>query len=156
MGFLGGSAGKEPACSVGDLGQISGFGKIPWRRERLPTPVFLPGEFHGLYSPWGHSQTQLSDFHFLQLIYNVVLVSGEEQNDLVIHIYIYFFQILFQFRLLQDIEYSSLYCTQGPCQLSVLYMYQCVYFAPKLLIYPSPLSSLVTISFYVCKSIPVL
>ena len=29
----------------------SGFdlwvGKIPWRRERLPTLVFLPGEFHG-------------------------------------------------------------------------------------------------------------
>ena len=29
-------------------------GKILWRRERLPTPVFWPGEFHGLYSPWGH------------------------------------------------------------------------------------------------------
>ena len=28
-------------------------GKIPWRRERLPTPVFWPGEFHGLYSPRG-------------------------------------------------------------------------------------------------------
>ena len=28
-------------------------GKITWRRERLPTPVFWPGEFHGLYSPWG-------------------------------------------------------------------------------------------------------
>ena len=27
--------------------------KILWRRERLPTPVFWPGEFHGLYSPWG-------------------------------------------------------------------------------------------------------
>ena len=27
-------------------------GKTPWRRERLPTPVFWPGEFHGLYSPW--------------------------------------------------------------------------------------------------------
>jgi len=26
-------------------------GKIPWRRERLPTPVFWPGEFHGLYNP---------------------------------------------------------------------------------------------------------
>ena len=25
-------------------------GKIPWRRERLPTPVFWPGEFQGLYS----------------------------------------------------------------------------------------------------------
>ena len=30
-------------------------GKIPWRRERLPTPVFWPGEFHGLYSPWGRT-----------------------------------------------------------------------------------------------------
>ena len=28
-------------------------GKIPWRREQLPTPVFCPGEFHGLYSPQG-------------------------------------------------------------------------------------------------------
>ena len=28
--------------------------KIPWRRERLPTPVFWPGDFYGLYSPWGH------------------------------------------------------------------------------------------------------
>ena len=28
-------------------------GKIPWRRERLPTPVFWPGEFPGLYSLWG-------------------------------------------------------------------------------------------------------
>ena len=25
-------------------------GKIPWRRERLPTPVFWSGEFHGLYN----------------------------------------------------------------------------------------------------------
>ena len=26
-------------------------GKIPWRRERVPTPVFWPEKFHGLYSP---------------------------------------------------------------------------------------------------------
>ena len=41
-------------------------GRIPWRRERLPTPVFWPGEFHGLYSPIGShkSWTQLSNFHF--------------------------------------------------------------------------------------------
>ena len=24
---------------------------MPWRREGLPTPVFWPGEFHGLYPP---------------------------------------------------------------------------------------------------------
>ena len=29
-------------------------GKIPWRREQLPTPVLRPGEVHGLCSPWGH------------------------------------------------------------------------------------------------------
>ena len=42
-------------------------GKIPWRRERLPTPVFWPLEFHGLYSPWGHKELdtaeQLSHTH---------------------------------------------------------------------------------------------
>ena len=38
-------------------------GKIPWRRERLPTPLFWPGEFHALYSLWApKSQTRLSDF----------------------------------------------------------------------------------------------
>ena len=36
-------------------------GKIPWRRERLPTPVFWPGEFHGLYVHGSHT---LSNFHF--------------------------------------------------------------------------------------------
>ena len=28
-------------------------GEMPWRRKWLPSPVFWPGEFHGLYSPWG-------------------------------------------------------------------------------------------------------
>ena len=31
-------------------------GKIPWRRERLPTPLFWPGEFYGLYRPWGRKE----------------------------------------------------------------------------------------------------
>ena len=36
--------------------------KVPWRREWLPTPVFLPGEFHGQrslagYSPWGRRES---------------------------------------------------------------------------------------------------
>ena len=26
-------------------------GKMPWRREGLPTPIFLPGEFHGIEVP---------------------------------------------------------------------------------------------------------
>ena len=34
---------------------------IPWGRERLPTPVFWPGEFHGLYSPWGHKELDANE-----------------------------------------------------------------------------------------------
>ena len=60
LGFLGDSDDKESACNVGDLGWRPGFnpwvGKIPWRRERLPTPLFWLGEFHGLYSPWGRKE----------------------------------------------------------------------------------------------------
>ena len=37
-------------------------GKIPWRRERLPTPVFRPGVFHGLYSPWGHKESDATEW----------------------------------------------------------------------------------------------
>ena len=43
----------------------------PWRRERLPTPifwpgefhdsVFWPGEFHGLYSPWGSKEPDMAE-----------------------------------------------------------------------------------------------
>ena len=50
LGLPCGSAGKESACNMGDLGSIPGLGRFPWRRERLPTPVLWPGEFHGLYS----------------------------------------------------------------------------------------------------------
>ena len=36
-------------------------GKIPWRRERLPTPVFWPGEFHGLYRPRGRKESDTTE-----------------------------------------------------------------------------------------------
>ena len=38
----------------------------PWRRKELPTPVFLPGEFHGQrslagYSPWGYKESDMTE-----------------------------------------------------------------------------------------------
>ena len=40
----------------------------PLEKERLATPVFCPGEFHGLYSPWGHKESVTTrDFLFLSL-----------------------------------------------------------------------------------------
>ena len=39
----------------------------PWRRERLPTPVFWEncqycGEFHGLYGSWGHKESDTTEW----------------------------------------------------------------------------------------------
>ena len=59
------------------------------------------------------------------LIYNVVLISAVQQSDSVIYIYIYIY-ILFHCGLLQDIEYSSLCYTVGPCCLSALYIIVCI------------------------------
>ena len=52
-------------------------GKIPWRRERLPTPVFWPGEFHGPYRPCGRKESniteQLSLSECLWGVWNLIL-----------------------------------------------------------------------------------
>ena len=45
-------------------------GKIPWRRERLPTTVFWPGEFHGLHSPWCHKESEMTERPLLSLVNN--------------------------------------------------------------------------------------
>ena len=42
--FPGSSAGKESTCKAGGLGSIPGW-EDPSKRERLPIPVFWPGEF---------------------------------------------------------------------------------------------------------------
>ena len=33
----------------------------PWSRQRLPTPVFWPREFQGLYSPWGRKELDMTE-----------------------------------------------------------------------------------------------
>ena len=43
-------------------------GKIPWRRERLPTPVFCPRELHGLYRPWGYKELDTTEWLSLPLL----------------------------------------------------------------------------------------
>ena len=53
LNFPGSLAGKESACSEGDPSSIPGLRRSPGGEKRLPTPVFWPGEFNGLYSPRG-------------------------------------------------------------------------------------------------------
>ena len=66
LGFPGGSAGKESASNAGDLGSVLGLGRSPGEGNSLPTPVFLPGEFHRQrslagYSPWGHKESDTTE-----------------------------------------------------------------------------------------------
>ena len=56
LDFLGFPGGSRLQCRR--PGFSSWIGKIPWKRAWQPTPVFLPGEFHGErnlagYNPWG-------------------------------------------------------------------------------------------------------
>ena len=57
---------------MGDLGLIPGLGRSP----REGDPVFWPGEFHGLYSPWGHKELDMTERLSLGPFY-VVPFSGE-------------------------------------------------------------------------------
>ena len=63
----------------------------PWRRKWQPTPVFLPGKFHGQrslvgYSPWGCKELDMTEHTHTQ-----------------------------------DPEYSSLYYSLGPCWVIFIY-----------------------------------
>ena len=59
--------------------------KIPWRREWLPTPVFLPGEFHGQrslvgYSLWGHKESDRTERITLSLSFHLDTLCPEEEG----------------------------------------------------------------------------
>ena len=61
-----GSHSIESTCNAGDPGWIPGLGKSPGKKWQ-PTPVFLPGEFHGTWLATIHgvaqSQTWVSNTH---------------------------------------------------------------------------------------------
>ena len=75
--FPGSSVGEESVCSTGFNSWI---GKIPWRKNRLPTPVFWSGEVHGLYSPWGCKESDTTEQ--LSHTVNVSLVRTENYGTL--------------------------------------------------------------------------
>ena len=67
---------KESLCQCRRRRFSPWVGKIPWRREWQPTPVFLPGKSHGQkslagYSPWGRKELDMTE-HEASLPYNLV------------------------------------------------------------------------------------
>ena len=66
MGYPGGSDGEEFACNAGDLCSIPESGRSPGGGKGLPTPVFLPGKYHGQrtlvgYNPWSHKKSETTE-----------------------------------------------------------------------------------------------
>ena len=57
LGFPGSLAGKDSTCNVGDLGLIPRLG-----RSLAEGNGYFPSmEFHGLYSPWGPKQLDMTE-----------------------------------------------------------------------------------------------
>ena len=91
MGFSGGSCSKVSACNAGDLGLIPWVGKFTWRRERLPTPIFLPEELHGQrslvnYNPWGLKKLNMTE----RLSMHPINILTEMDNQFAISIFFIF------------------------------------------------------------------
>ena len=70
VGFSRWHSDKESTCPYRRC-KICSFNpwaeKIPWRREWQPTPVVLPGKFHGEsslagYNPWDHKELDTNEW----------------------------------------------------------------------------------------------
>ena len=67
VSFPGGSDGKSICFQCERPGFRPWVGKIPWGGKWQPTPVLLPGKFHGWrslvgYSPWGHRELDKTEW----------------------------------------------------------------------------------------------
>ena len=62
MSFPSGSAGKESACNVGDLGSIPGLGRSPGEGKGYPLQYAgLENSMDGLYSPWDRKELDTTE-----------------------------------------------------------------------------------------------
>ena len=72
----GGSDGKSVCLQCRRSRFDPWVGKVPWRRKRQPTPVFLPGKSHGQrslagYSSRGRKQSDTTErLHFTSVVKN--------------------------------------------------------------------------------------
>ena len=71
-------AGKESACSVGDLGSIPGQGRSPGEGNSYPLQYSgLENSMDCIVHGVAKNQTGLSNFHFTSLHFNSVLLPGK-------------------------------------------------------------------------------
>ena len=93
-GFPGGTvAKKKSTCQCRRyqrLGFVPWVRKIPWRRRWQPSPVFLPGEFHGQkilagYSPWGRKELNIAEhththiYTYTYILFQILSIMGYDK-----------------------------------------------------------------------------
>ena len=98
------------------LPAITPVGKIPWR-EWLPTPVFWPGEFHGLYSPWGRKKSDTTEqLHFISLHSSKVLRFSSNRFNMIV-------KFILDLLLLEMVYFLALPIPIGYCHIRKLVIF---------------------------------
>ena len=85
-GFPDGASGKELACRCmrhKAWGLFPQVRKVPWRRERQPTPVFLPGEFHGQRSLAGYNPQARKESDMTEWLSTRQHLGPREQSEII-------------------------------------------------------------------------
>ena len=106
-------SGKESTCQRRRCGFDPWFRKIPWRRQWQPTPVVLPGESRGWRSLVGHSPQGRKESAMIERLcfaYSCIIS-----------------WLLFLFRLLYNIEQSSLCYLSNRSLLVIHFIYSSLY-----------------------------
>ena len=112
-------------------------GEIPWRRKWQPTPVLLPGEFHGQrslmgYSPWSRKEldrTESLSMHSLeahfQYLWGVSVFKNHACTSVpptpVQHIWLFLFH--FNKPFLKDTEKPDSHYLQYVCSFALLLLW---------------------------------
>ena len=82
-------SGREPACQFRESKRRRfnpWVWKIPWSRKWQPTPICLPGKFHGQrslvgYSPWGPKESDVTEQERTSFLCCNVKSTSMQQSD---------------------------------------------------------------------------
>ena len=120
LGFTGGVSHEQPACQCRRRKRHRfnpWVRKIPWRRARQPTPVFLSGEPHGQsslagYGPQGHKQLETTE-----ATWHHCIMIGQQKNTTILYHQNYQLiknlSSLFKSRCISELPWNILYKHPG-------------------------------------------
>ena len=126
--FPGGSDGKSVCLQCKRLGFDPWVGNIPWRRKWQPTPVFLPGKFHGQRSLAGYSPRGQKELHMMEHMcthtqthtYLYIYIHTHIYTYIYIHyMYVCIYTYLLSIYCVQSTEgdIQMVFCPQGMCNI---------------------------------------